>query len=241
MEKKLVLLVMSSDLGLVKSLQDRTKSFLLPILFVPCTTGEKLAELAQKYQPNAVLVDDAFVDPANAALITRLRASLAGAGETKPFFCFSVERELKDLRRVMEAGFLDIFTKPVDATLFFQKLQLAFPDHKFLKDRLLFSMEVASPMEVALEAALVNASEYGAVIRLNAPLPAGTLLPLRADLYGAPGTAGCLARVISCIPTPEQRWKYEASLMLIAPSREILSSIRTWMKQEYVRRRDTSA
>ncbi len=235
---KLTILFLGADMGVVKILQERAKSFTAEIVFVPCSNGEKIAETAAKFPPDAVLIDDGLIDPLNGPLIARLRTSVFPPGDSmRPFFLLSAERDVPVVRKIMQNGFADIFTRPVDTALFYQKLQLHMPRTPFLKDRLLFSMDVAADLSLALECRMTAASEYGLTVRQDIALSPGALFPLHGSLFGAQG-GQCLGKVVSCVPLVGQENKYETSLLLIAPKKEILSAIRLWLKQEYVKSKE---
>lgn len=241
MSGRLTILVLTSDLIMVKNLQERTKSFLSEVRFVPLSSGEKLSEYASKFAPDLVLIDDAFVDPMNAGLISKMQAVLsAGLKVKRPFFLISAERPTRELRAAMGSGFVDVFTKPVDPSLFFQKIQIYFPNVQFLKDKLLFNMDVNSRIGLSWECHLVSVSEYGATIRLNRELHVGDLFTLHGGMFGA-ADGDCLGRVLSCSHRQGDGERFEASLLFVAPSKEILSAIRLWIKQEYVRTREATA
>lgn len=235
---KISVLVLTNDVTMVKNLQERTKSFLAEFSFVPLSNGEKLAEYAVRYVPDILLIDDAFVDPLNTALVEKIYSTLSsGAASKRPLFLLSAERKAGELRKILKNGFLDVFTKPVDPSMFFQKLQVYLPQNQFLKDRLLFSMNVDSRLELASECKLVGASEYGVTIRLNRELQVGETYTIHAEMFGE--TEGeCLARVVACIAALGAVEKFEASLLFIAPRKEALSAIRLWMKHEYIRIRE---
>lgn len=240
MQIKLTLLVLTNDLAMVKNLQERTKSFIGEVQFVPLSNGERLAEYGKKFGPDAMLFDDTFIDPLNRALLDKTRSVLSsGSKLALPYFTLSTERPTAELKQIMLNGCSDIFTKPIDASLFFQKLQLHFPNFRFLKDKLLFNMDVDSTLELALDCHLVSASEYGATIQVNRSLTPGDLYTLHGKMFGA-ADGSCLGRVMSCSARVGDGG-YDASLIFIAPSKEILSAIRLWIKQEYIRTRDVNS
>ncbi len=241
MNEKLAILVLTNDIVLVKNLQERTKSFVAEVMFVPLSNGEKLAEYATKFSPDAVLCDDAFIDPMSAQLTAKIKQTLAVASKpNQPFFLLSCERNTADLKKIMSHGFNDVFTKPVDPSLFFQKLQLHLPTTKFLKDKLLFSMNVNSSLDLAMESKLVSASEYGVTIHLNREVGIGDLFTLHGGMFGDL-SGQCLGRVMSCARNPNATGGFEASLVFVAPKKEILSTIRLWIKQQYVHAREANS
>ncbi len=194
----------------------------------------------KKYKLDGAIVDDALIDPMNLTLISGVKSFLDQAGgATNPFFLLSVERDAAALSKIMEGGFTDIFTKPVDASMFFQKLRVYFSKIKFLKESLLFNLKVNSTLELALACKLLNASEFGMTVRLNRELHAGELFPIYGKMFGL-HSGNCLARVLSCAATNSKVGdeKYEAVLLFIAPRRDFLTNMRLWLRQEYVRARE---
>jgi len=237
MGEKLTLLFLTHDLHLARTLQDRTKSFLAEVVFLPCSNGEKIADYPTKHHIDALLIDDSLIDPLNEPLVTRVRTAASGRAEVlKPCFLISAERKLPEIKRIMSNGFNDIFTKPVDLALFFQKLQVHLPHVKFLKDNLLFTLKVASNIDLALPCKLIAASEYGVTIRLNTEVYPGDLYSLYSGMFGVQ-SGECLGRVMECVAIESEASKFEASLIFVAPRKDTMSGIRVWIKQEYVRSR----
>ncbi len=238
MSSKIIILFLSHDIALARNLQDRTKFFTSEFMFLPCSTLEKLPEYPKKFQISAVILDDAFMDPLNPAHLQNIQQSIAaGLKPSVPMMLFSADRDQLSVRRVIEAGFVDVFIKPVDTSLFFQKLQMYLPQTRFLKGNLLFDMKVDSTLDLALGCQLTGASEFHVTLQVNRMLKPGEIFTLHGKLLGA-YDGECMGRVMSCVLRPGESDKYEAQLMLLAAKKEILGAIRIWMKQEYIRTRE---
>jgi hypothetical protein len=234
MNEKLTVLCLTNDTVLVRSLQDRTKSFAVEIQFVPCSSGEKLDEISKKYPLDAVLIDDAFIDPLKPALITKVANSLtSSAGKAPILFLISFDRDVASIRKILSFGFKDVFTKPVDPSLFFQKLQIYLPQVQFLRDNLLFNMDVNSTLDLALDCKLISASEYGATVVTNLALLPGDFFTIYGEMVGG-HNGECLGRILTCIPKAGEKGRFEIKLIFIAPKKDLLSGIRLWIKHEYI-------
>ena len=48
MHEKITILFLTTDLKLIRDLQERTKSFLAEFVFVPCTSGSRISEYGKK-------------------------------------------------------------------------------------------------------------------------------------------------------------------------------------------------
>jgi CheY-like chemotaxis protein len=230
-------IVLTTDLYMVREFQERTRTLAGEFRFVPLSHGEKLAEFAQRNEPDAIFIDDAFVDPLNGALIARIRHALGVTHERKPCFAITSERSLQDLRSIIANGFSDVFTKPIDSSMFFQKLQVHYPQKRFLKENLLFSMNVSAKVDLALVCELVSASEYGAHLRVNRDLGPGELFSLNGGLCG-PDRVECLTKVMSCGPADERGLR-DIEVIFVGPRKELLKAVRMWIKQEYVKSRES--
>jgi hypothetical protein len=98
---------------------------------------------------------------------------------------------------------------------------------------------VDSTLDLALECKLVSVSEYGANIRVNRELRVTELFTIYGKMFGQQN-GECIGRVMSCVASKEEKDKFDVSLVFIAPKKEILTGIRLWIKQEYVRAREAS-
>jgi DNA-binding response OmpR family regulator len=232
----LAILFLTTDIKLTRDLQDRTKSFMAQVVFLACSNSAKIAELQKKQAIDAVLVDDAIIDPLNATLVSNLRGLTAGSGVNRPVFLLSSERDTRSLKKIIANGFTDIFTKPIDPSLFFQKLQIHLSRVRFLRDNLLFTMKVNSNLDLGLSCKLVAASEYGVTLHLNYELHPGEVYSLHCKMFGEQ-SGECLGLVTNCAPQQSEGGKYEAALIFVAPTRETMSVVRLWIKQEYIRSR----
>lgn len=223
-----------------RMLQDSSKSLQHRITILPAASAEKLAEYKQKFLIHAVLIDDEIIDPLNKNLLTRLRSTLGDRGTDIPFFLFSAERESRTYGSILKTGYADIFLKPMDVSMFLQKLQIHLPQQPILKDRLLYSMNTNAEIEIAFTCELIAAAEYGARVIFNRSLQVGEVVSLHGDLFGET-TEIVTGRVMSCVPRAGDKSKYEAFLVFVAPKKEIMRAIRLWIKREYIKSKELQA
>lgn len=241
MDAKIIIFYLTKDLLQVKNLQDRCKNFQIEIQFIPIPDGQNLTDTVKKYTPDIIIIDEASLDPFNKPLREKVFPCLSATAKTDiPFFLVSSDRTITDIKKIIDTGFTDIFLKPLDPALFFQKLQIYMPKKRFLKDNLLFNMKVDSQVDIALPTKLVSASEYGLTILLNKEIKQHELFYIYGSVCGE-SSGQCLCRVLSCHSVENQSFKYEAMLSFIGLKKEFLSSIRVWIKQEYIKMREASS
>lgn len=237
MSSKVNLLFFSDDLKMVKDLQTATKSFAAEVSFVPCSSLEKFLEYGEKFKLDAAVVDEKYIDPLAEQWVDkhRKRFSQALGNHAIAFFFLGAERDISGSRALLKQGFEDLFSKPLDSSLFFQKLQLFLPNARFLKEKLLFNMPVNSEVDLASAAKLVNASEYGVQLQTKRPLSRGDLFTIYGKIFSENASGACLSKVLNCSTSPNSEGNYDATLIFISPTKDILKSVRLWIKQEYIR------
>lgn len=235
MSQKVSILVLTNDLKLVKDLQTMTKSFAMEVLFYPCSSIEKFAEFGSKILVSAACIDESFYDPLTDSWATKIKQSFIEANRKSPFFLLSAPKDIVFARRVLQQGFEDILSKPIDSSLFFQKLQLYLPNQKFLKERLLFNMNVHADIALATTFQISSASEYGVTLQTVREIPRGSLFTIYGKLFAAQGEGSCLAKVLECSSQKNEKGLYEVNLVFVAPSHEVLTAVRLWLKHEYIR------
>jgi hypothetical protein len=233
------ILLLSTDLNLAKDLQSASKLCSVPIAVYPCSSGQKFNEYGTKFKIGAILIDENFNDPVTENWIAKLRIGLSKelGNDKAPFFLLCPERDESGVRAAIRQGYLDIFSKPVDLSFLFQKLQLYIPQIRFLKEDLLFSMDVRGEAQVAITGRVVRASEYGATIETPRAFQAGEILTIYSDMLSVAesSTLGSnLVRVLGSTPSSVPH-EHHTSVIFLGPQKSILVAIRLWLKRQYVK------
>lgn len=245
-DKLPAILLFSQDIQLAKDLQASSRLCVEPLIVYPCSNGRKFAEYGHQHKFAVVLIDEAFHDPNASDWVKKLRAGLSVelGNQKAPVILLGAERDLEGVEKILWQGYADLVAKPVDLSLLLQKIQLALGSARLLKEDLLFSMDVQNPARVSLTTEVIRASEYGAVIRSSRQFQQGETLKLHSAMFGE-GDPSVWARVVSSEAASPQgglsggaqgafQQEYESRLAFLGPTRATLTSIRLWLKKQYI-------
>jgi response regulator RpfG family c-di-GMP phosphodiesterase len=233
---KIQSLIYTMDLALVKSMQAETKGFSAELTWVPCSTLEKLTEYLNKTEFDLIIIDEKFFDSKDAEYLKKLKENIKDLPKNQQIPCFLLTNELdfQSLKGVMKFGFKDVFTKPVDFSLFYQKIQMYCPKVKFINDKLLFTMNVKSEIDIGMTYNLVKVSEFGIAVQSQKQFQPGEQITLYGDLFKEKNIGAVLAQVQSSTSVPNKNGEYETQLIFIGPSKELVTGVRLWIKKEYL-------
>jgi hypothetical protein len=229
------ILLLSNDLTLAKNITTASKNCFEQVSVHPCATFAKFRELKQKIAFEFLLIDESFhsADVETLLAAEKLRTA-TGNGITS--FLISSTIENTKVHAMLQSGYTDVILKPVDLSILMHKIDLYRPNAKTLKEDLLFRMDVDGDIGVMLRAKLVQASEFGAVIRSDMKLEKNDIVSIQPQMFEA--SAGdydgedCLARVIICGPAGIAK-KFDSQVTFVAPSPRFMTAMRLWMRSQF--------
>lgn len=129
----------------------------------------------------------------------------------------------------------DLILKPVDKTLFQQKVEILISDSRRITPSFLFRARTEEIIEVGYDIEIDELSEFAVGIRTPEPLKAGTFATIHADLFGEKSERHLIGRVYECVNHPVREGEYLARFSLFGLRPNQLSAIR-----HYIRANQTS-
>ncbi|MEK6555755.1 MAG: hypothetical protein AABZ31_10970, partial [Bdellovibrionota bacterium] len=177
------ILILSSDIRVAKDMQAAAVGLAAPLRILPCSTGQKFTEYGSKEKLAAIFIDEAFNKPLTTDWVNKIRASLSKnlGNDRAPIFLLKNECDFNSGQVAVLQGYVDIFLKPIDVALIFQKLQLYIPKIGLLKNDMLFSMNVRDEVNMAVTGTMIQASEYGAIILCDRKFNSGDVLTFGSE------------------------------------------------------------
>lgn len=206
----------------------------LQIAFV--TSYEKLLDQITKQKFDVVLVELDSESSLPSDWIFKLRAQhrpLFESGCTL-FVLISSHSEAQSLRLSLSRGYVDVVSSPVDISLLLQKLQLYLRDKRFLKENLLFSMDMSEDCEVSISGKIIKAAEYGATILTDREFPLDQIITIHSKMPTAgDDTEPMIARVVG-VNRANELGNFFVAIAFVGTSKRDLSNIRIWLRKHYV-------
>ncbi|MBX2986509.1 MAG: hypothetical protein KF802_01305 [Bdellovibrionaceae bacterium] len=228
-------LVAGTDLNFAKMVQvafqavapDNTdKSFRV----FPGVSKEKILELIEKHPLHSILVEEEVInDRTPEQYLSELREMCkknpANAQIPIVIVCSKTDRERT--LTLVRSGWKDVLLKPLDSSLFIQKMNLYNPALPVIKEAVLFSMDCEKEIDLSFRYKSKTLSEYGMKVESNKPLDAGTVLWASAPYLSEP----LAAVVMDCKKVSDTQ--FMVSLMFIGITPAETQSIRKLIRQEY--------
>ncbi|MBN8542311.1 MAG: hypothetical protein J0L82_18110 [Deltaproteobacteria bacterium] len=228
-------LLLSNDLTLAKNLSAASKHCIDHISVHPCTTLVRFRELKQKIEFEFLIFDESFHSPELEIILTAEKhRNREGKGAASLLISSTIENG--KVYEMLEAGYTDVILKPVDLSILLHKVDMYRPNKKTLKEDLLFRMEVDGDVGLMLNAKVVQASEFGAILRSDMILAKNEIVSINPRMFDADGHyegEDCLARVIASSPSRVAK-KFDSQVTFVAPSPKFMTAMRLWMRGQYV-------
>jgi hypothetical protein len=226
-------LLLSNDLTLAKSLIASSKHCVDRIAVHPCTSLTRLIELKQKISSDFLIIDEAFHSVEVEAFLAANNLRPENGKETFSILISSVVENRK-IQEFFKAGYTDVILKPVDLSIVLHKFDLYRTGQKTLKEDLLFRMEGDGDVGLQLNAKVVQASEFGAVLRSDMKLEKNEIVSIHPRMFDVSYNGeDCLARVISSSVSSIAK-KFDSQVTFVAPGPKFMTAMRLWMRGQYV-------
>lgn len=229
------ILVVSPDLNLAKTVQAAFQAVAADnpeknYRVFPAATKEKLIESLAKQTFHSVLVEEDFI--VDAPLDHFLRDLLellqkSDLNKDTPAVLVAAKTDFARTRAVVRMGWKDILLKPLDNTLFLQKMSLYNPKIPVIKEPILFTMDSEREVDLAFVYKAKTLSEYGMKIEANAPLHPGTVVGVTAPFLAEPLSAVVLDNV------KIGDGQFTVRLMFVGITPAETQAIRKLIRQEY--------
>lgn len=224
------------DTSLAKALQAYAPRTVSGMQVFPATSYDKFSELIEKQHFDAILVESYFDKtlPENwISLLQTKHRTLVEPSKTHFIFLTSISDE-QMVRKSLARGYTDVISAPVDLSILLQKLQLFLRNKRFLKENLLFAMDVKEECEISISGHIMKAAEYGATILTDREFPPDQVITVFSQMSADDETASpLLARVVVSNKAPSPN-SYLVVVVFLGSTKKDLTNIRVWLRKHYV-------
>ena len=227
------ILIVGTDLGFAKSVQgilQGLKGSDVSFRVFPGVDLEKVADSITKHSFHSILVDEDFLtDRTPEQFLTTLRelCKKSPQNASTPCVFVTAKTTFADTKNQVRSGWKGVLLKPLDSTLFLQKMNLYNPVLSFLKETLLFTMEVEKEVDLAFQFKTKSISEYGLKVESPRELEIGAVVGVSGAFLSEPLSAVVLEskKIADGI--------HAVHLMFIGITPAETQSIRKLIRQEY--------
>lgn len=229
------ILVIGTDLGFAKQVQAALSSVAAnnpdkTYRVFPGTEEKKTFEYLEKYKMHSVLIQEENLgDHGPEGWIKKYREDIKKypSNATAPLVFIAAQTTNDKTRKLIRLGFVDVFLKPLDNSLFVQKMNLFNKEIAILGEDILFTNESDHEVDLAFNYKTKSFSEYGMKVEAPKPLDPGTLITVSAPFLED--------RVIAIVRenTKISDTQYMISMMFVGVSPSETQAIRRFIRQEY--------
>lgn len=157
-----------------------------------------------------------------------------------PIVLLSYSDDLDVIRKyVIQGSFLDYVLKPIDAPLFRQKYSLFFSKNASYKKEL-YTLQTLQPVNVAYNFIIEDISEFGLILKCNRQYLPGEFVTFYSPVFKTDKKAEVIGRCYKCEVNPNNKKEFQAKFVFVGAGDNTRKQIRTWMKQEYVRKKQAA-
>ena len=155
-----------------------------------------------------------------------------------PIVLLSYNDDIDVVRKMTINGlFLDYILKPADAANFRQKFSLLVSKTASYKKEL-YTMPTAQPVNVAYNFVIEEISEFGLILRCNRPYQSGEYVTFYSPVFKTEKQTEVIGR---CYKSDKlQGTDYQCKFVFVGVGDAVRKQIRTWMKVEYVRKKQAA-
>lgn len=231
------ILVVSPDLTLAKSVQTAcqdvaTENADKKYRVFPGTNKEKVIEAIDKYVMHSILVEEEFlVDTTAEKYLRDLQEALKKKPENAnvPVILVTSKSDAAKTRAMIRCGWKDVLLKPLDKTLFLQKMSLYNPTVPFLNEPILFSMDLKKDVDISFTLTSGSISEYGMKVESSRDMSVGSVVGISASFLE--GGHQVSAVVVECKKISDTA--YAVQLMFVGVTPAETQAIRKLIRHEY--------
>lgn len=204
---------------------------------MPAANKEKLLEALDKGPYHSILVEKEFcADSTPQSVLGDIKNKLQKdpqSPKTAVIFVVSSIDSAETVAAYIRMGYTDVIVKPLDNSLFLQKMNLYNPDVPFMKDDVLFSMDAAKQVSLSMGYTTKSIAEYGMKAVADRAMDVGTFMGVNASFLSEPLSAV----VIGCKQVEKT---YEIDLMFVGVTPPQTQLIRKFIRQEYAEEKNAA-
>lgn len=234
-KKSINILVVSTDLAFARMVQSAYQVVIPPnsensCRIFPGVSKEKILETLAKHSFHSIIVDEEYLHETTPSKYrSEMREALKGfeLNISVPLILAVTKMEPTKIRELVREGWKDIIMKPIDSSLFMQKMNLYDPKAELLKESLLFTMDAEKKVDLMFSYKAKSISEYGLKIESPREMELGTVVGLQALFFGQQLSAVVIESKKSNDGT------FQSQLMFIGVTAGETQMIRRFIRQEY--------
>lgn len=229
------ILVIGTDLGFAKQVQSALSSVAAnnpdkTYRVFPGTEDKKTFEYLEKYKMHSVLIQEENVgEHGPEGWVKKYKDDIKKypSNVDAPLVFIAAQTTNEKTRKLIRLGFVDVFLKPLDNSLFVQKMNLFNKEIKILSEDILFTNESDHEVDLAFNYKTKSFSEYGMKVEASKPLEPGTLINVTAPFLEH--------RVVAVVRenTKISDTSFFISMMFVGVSPSETQAIRRFIRQEY--------
>lgn len=195
----------------------------------PGNAKEKLIEYLDKYQFHSIIFEEEMADVALDAWLKGFSEILKKSqkNKTTPVILATSKTDLNKTKGCIKAGYKDVIVKPLDQSLFLEKMNLYNKDIKLTESNLLFSMDAAKDVDVGFYFKTKSVSEYGMKVTSEKAVDVGSVVTIYATFIEEP----VAAVVIESIKGGDEQ--FTLSLMYVGVTPAQTQTIRKFFRTQY--------
>lgn len=229
------ILVIGTDLGFAKQVQNALATVAAnnpdkTYRVFPGTEEKKTSEFLEKYKMHSILIQEENVGENGVeGWVKKFKDDVKKypSNVAAPLVFVAPQTTNEKTRKLMRLGFVDVFLKPLDNSLFVQKMNLFNKEIKILAEDILFTNESDHEVDLAFNYKTKSFSEYGLRVDANKPLDPGTLVTVAAPFL----EERVVAVVRDSVKVSETSYLIQMMFVGMPPSET--QAIRRFIRQEY--------
>ena len=229
------ILVIGTDLGFAKQVQNALSSVAAnnpdkTYRVFPGTDEKKTCEFLEKYKMHSILIQEENLGDHGAdGWVKKFKEDIKKypSNTGTPLVFIAAQTTNEKTRKLIRLGFVDVFLKPLDNSLFVRKMNLFNKEIAILGEDILFTNESNHEVDLAFTYKTKSFSEYGMKVEASKPLEPGTLITVTAPFLEH--------RVVAVVreSTKISDTSFFISMMFVGVAPSETQAIRRFIRQEY--------
>ena len=196
----------------------------------PGVNPEKITEFLGKYTLHSIIVDELYLtDKTPEHFLKSLQEELGKSVSNKevPVVFISDRIEPKRIKAVVRSGYVDYIVKPLDQSLFLQKMNMYNPKKPILEEDALFTKDSSHDIDVGFTYKTKSISEFGMKVESTSAPEKGAIVTLYVDFIQAniPAIVSSISKVTDT--------SFMVDFMFIGITPADTQAIRKFIRQEY--------
>jgi len=198
-------------------------------------TGTAGAKLEVKGKIRVFIVDIDIIQQKPFQWISdlqKLTKELGGSmvDETPSVFMMAYDGGVHRLDSFQNDVIDDLILKPIEKTLFLQKLEFLTSETTKVNPTLLFRAKTSQTIEIGRDVTIDEISEFAVSVRSPGPVPDGAFASIHCEVFGSKNARRLIGRVYESVNHPVREGEYLVRFGYFGISPEQLSTIRRYIK-----------